>query len=351
MADRHYDGLVLFSGGLDSILAARLLQRQGLKVLGIHFFSPFFGSPQGLVDWEREYDLPLEGLDLGQDFVDLLAAGPKYGYGKALNPCIDCKILFLKRAKAKLTDYGAQFLASGDVPGQRPMSQRLDNLHLIRQQAGVQEVLIHPLHPGLMPNSAPSWAKLIDRTSLPSLRGRGRKEQLQLARRLGISQVPQPAGGCRLTEQGSAKRYWPILTYCPGPVAADFYLANLGRQFWAKRRWLCIGRDQQDNTLLAKSARATDLVFRLKETPGPLALARPLAFQDWDLTAIRSAAALNATFSARARVLKEIPVLLFHQGKTRELLVQPEEAQALPWQGPQWDRPVGPTNSGSDQAG
>lgn len=337
MAHEHYDGFILFSGGLDSILAAKVLQEQNLRVLGLHYVTPFFGSPERLPAWEQTYGVPLQAVDAGQAFVDMLARGPESGFGKILNPCVDCKILLLQLAKAQLAAYGARFVATGEVLGQRPMSQRADTLQAIRKKAGVEDLLLRPLSAQLLPSTAVEHEGLVDRERLLALRGRGRKEQQRLAEYYGITSIPQPAGGCLLTEAESAKRYWPLLQHDPPPPAAAFALANLGRQFWAGSRWLCVGRNQQDNTALAEAVGKEDIVVKLKDLPGPLGVARPLPGAQWDETAIRSAAALTASFSGKARKHEGmLTVLVSAAGQTQEWEISLEQAQALPWQEPAW---------------
>jgi tRNA U34 2-thiouridine synthase MnmA/TrmU len=135
----RWDALALFSGGLDSILAVKVLQEQGLQVLGLHYMSPFFGKPHLVEHWARTYGIDVLPVDVKSAYLEMLAA-PRHGYGKHLNPCVDCKILMLAHARGLLDQYGAKFLASGEVLGQRPMSQRADTLNLIRKDAGVKEL-------------------------------------------------------------------------------------------------------------------------------------------------------------------------------------------------------------------
>lgn len=136
---KTYDVIALFSGGLDSILAVKVLEAQGLRVKTLHFFTPFFGKPQARKYWEKLYDLDLTAIDVGDEFVEMMKAGPDSGFGKVLNPCVDCKILLLRRAKELLSRFGATFLATGEVLGQRPMSQRLDTLNRISREAEVRD--------------------------------------------------------------------------------------------------------------------------------------------------------------------------------------------------------------------
>ena len=169
-----FDALSLFSGGLDSILASKLMQSHGHKVLGLHFVSPFFGKPDKVAFWEREYGIPVQVIDVGQEFVDLMAGFPPHGFGKVLNPCVDCKILMLRRAKNLLPVYEASFLISGEVLGQRPMSQRADTLNIIRNDADVRDVLLRPLSAGLLPLTPMEESGLVDRSQIGRASCRGR---------------------------------------------------------------------------------------------------------------------------------------------------------------------------------
>lgn len=295
-----YHALSLFSGGLDSILATRLIMAQGLRVLGIHFVSPFFGKPQALAAWQRDYGVEVEAVDIAQAFVDMLAARPAHGLGKTLNPCVDCKILMLRHARELLPRSGASFLVSGEVIGQRPMSQREDTLHAIRNAAGVRDLLLRPLCALHLPPTPMEVSGLVDRQRLGAMHGRGRKAQLALAQAMGIARIPAQGGGCRLTERESARRYWPLLEL-PQPRAEDFHLANVGRQLWQGRRWLVIARNDRDNTRLEALRQSGDLLLRLAHLPGPVGLIRPLPGARWDEAAVRQAAATLAHFAPKAR--------------------------------------------------
>jgi tRNA-specific 2-thiouridylase len=295
------DALALFSGGLDSILAAKTLEAQGLRVLCLHFVSPFFGHPGRLEHWRERHDLSIVSVDVGQAFVDLLLDGPVHGLGKILNPCVDCKILLLSRARELLPAYGARFLASGEVVGQRPMSQRRDALNVISREAGVRGLLLRPLSAKSLPPTPMEEGGLVDRERLHAFSGRGRNNQLGLAAQLGVRDIPTPAGGCLLTEKESAKRYWPLLATLPRPRPEDFSLANVGRQFWSGARWLVVGRNQADNEALERLAAPGDMLFKVADYPGPLGLARPRAGVEWDAAAVRAAAAVVAGFSPKAR--------------------------------------------------
>ena len=296
-----YDVLALFSGGLDSILAVKVLEAQGLKVKAVHFFTPFFGKPAAKKYWEKLYGLDLAVIDVGEDFVGLLKSGPASGFGKTLNPCVDCKILLLRRAKTLLGQYGATFLATGEVMGQRPMSQRRDALNRISREADIRDCLLRPLSALHLPPTPMEEDGRVKRELLCDIWGRGRAAQFELAARFGITEIPTPAGGCRLAEVENARRYWPVLKYMPDCTAADFYLANLGRQLWAGRHWLTVGRNAADNEAMEKLIRPDDLVFKTLDFPGPLSVGRPVPGADWDEAMQLSAARLAASFSPKAR--------------------------------------------------
>ena len=150
----------LFSGGLDSILAARLIMEQGLVVRCLHFVTPFFGKPQLIPHWEKVYGLEVEAVDVGEAFVRLLRERPAHGFGKVMNPCVDCKILMMRKARELMKKWGASFLISGEVLGQRPMSQRRDTLNVIRRDAEVKESLLRPLSAQLLDPTAPEISGL-----------------------------------------------------------------------------------------------------------------------------------------------------------------------------------------------
>lgn len=323
----NYDALALFSGGLDSILATKLMQSLGHKVLGLHFVSPFFGRPDEIQTWTKEYQISIVCVDISKEYVELLTDFPPYGFGQVLNPCVDCKILMLRQAKALLSRYGATFLVSGEVVGQRPMSQRTDTLNIIRNQAQVRDVLLRPLSAGILPPTPMEEAGLVDRSQLLCINGRGRREQYALAKTLGVTKIPAQSGGCRLAERESARRYWPVLRLCP--EARLFAVANVGRQLWRRvdgelsGHWLAMGRQHEDNELLLSLAKPQDLIFTLKDFPGPLALAPYVEGSVWSNEVLVEAAACLISFASKARKYDGLVHVLVRQGE-KESLIQVE---------------------------
>ncbi|MDQ7831678.1 MAG: tRNA(5-methylaminomethyl-2-thiouridylate) methyltransferase [Desulfovibrionaceae bacterium] len=338
---KRYDALSLFSGGLDSVLAARTLMDQGLSVLCLHFVSPFFGKPGRLVHWRETFGLDISALDVGQDYVRMLADGPAHGLGKFLNPCIDCKIFMLDRAVALLPEYGAAFVATGEVVGQRPMSQRLDALHVIRRDSAARNLLLRPLCAKRLPETPMEQRGLVDRERLHAMSGRSRKEQLALAERMGLPEIPTPAGGCMLTEMESVRRYYPVFVHHPAPGAGDFELANIGRQYWSGNLWLSIGRNQSDNARLEAALAGNDMVFKVRDHPGPLALARRLPGAVWDEAVVRDAAAFVASFSPKARQAGKETAVSVGGAAASPVWAVPARDTPLSWHEPAWDEACG----------
>ncbi|MDL2285442.1 tRNA(5-methylaminomethyl-2-thiouridylate) methyltransferase [Desulfovibrio sp. OttesenSCG-928-F07] len=341
--EKSYDGIALFSGGLDSILAARVLMEQGLNIKCVHFVSPFFGEPNKLDFWRREYGLDIDPVDIADEYVTMLRNNPAHGVGSVLNPCVDCKILMMRRAVQLLPVYGATFLVSGEVLGQRPMSQRRDTLNIIRRDGGVKELLLRPLCAKHLDPTPMETSGLVDREKLYDFSGRGRKGQLALAAELGIKKIPTPGGGCLLTEKENSRSFWPVLKHTKAG-AGEFYLALTGRQRWSfdndKAYWLCVGRDKNDNAKIQELADVNDITFKVKDYPGPLALARQIT--PWPEHMVKDAAAFAASFSNKAVAAGGAVKVRVHEGAKGldgpgyELEVVPSRTTAANWQEYQW---------------
>ncbi len=298
--ETRYDALALFSGGLDSILACKVIQDQGLKVLGLHYITPFFGKPDQIAHWSRIYGVDIMPVDISSEYLDMLFGDLTYGMGKLLNPCVDCKILMLNHARAQLEKYGAKFLISGEIIGQRPMSQRKDALNSIRRDADVADVLLRPLCARSFGPTPMEKSGLVDREKLPHISGRGRKEQLRMAKEYGFTEIPSPAGGCKLTEVENSARYFPLFRYLDKPDLNSFRLANTGRQYWAGRNWLVIGRNRSDNERVESLARQGDYTFLVRDYSGPFSLGRNINGEAWSEEMVLEAASFAASYSGKA---------------------------------------------------
>lgn len=330
-----FDGLALFSGGLDSLLAIKVLQEQGLKILGLHFFSPFFGNPSKLEKWQEEYGLQLIAIDISQEYLKMLLNKPAHGLGSVLNPCIDCKILMLKEAKKLLPSFGASFLVSGEVLGQRPMSQRKDTLPLIVKKAEVEDILVRPLTALNLEPTLPERKGIIDRSKLLGFKGRGRKGQLALAKKFGFKDFATPAGGCLLTDPEISKRYTTILKNIDTPTPRHFEWALWGRHFWWEKHWLIIGRNKTDNESLLGFTRE-EYILRLVDFPGPVAIAvYPLK---WDKSRLKEAASFLIHFAPKAlrSGKNKFKISLKKEGLKEVLEVDLKLKDAFNWQEPIW---------------
>lgn len=288
--------------------------------------------------WSRLYGLDIRTLDVSDDFCAMLRARPAHGFGKVMNPCVDCKILLLRHARLYMESIGARLLATGEVLGQRPMSQRRDVLNAIRRDAGVQDILLRPLSALHLSPTPAEEEGFVDRSRLLGISGRGRKDQLELAQKYRLPEIPTPGGGCRLADKENARRYWPVLSRWPEPDTRAFRLSNLGRQFWARQDgrdyWLAIGRTSADNQALHTVLGKDDAKIHLADIPGPLAVA--CGGRTWPEEMLRAAAALMASYSGKA-VRLGAPV-----GVRASWLGGAWQGEVLPsregiWQEPAWE--------------
>ena len=317
--------LALYSGGLDSILASKLITSLGVNVVCVKFVTPFFdyellqdqeGYKQQVMD---EYGLNVVLYDLSENYLDLLH-NPSHGFGKNFNPCIDCKILMCTRIKELMTQYDASFLISGEVLGQRPMSQRRDTLRVIERDSNNEGLLLRPLSAKLMTPTVAETEGWIDREKLLDFSGRGRSRQLQLAKDFGISNFPTPAGGCTLADPILSDRIEKIykgeFVVRPEDIRiSDIRLLLGGRQFEvADGGWLILGRNEQENRKIEGLAEEGDLLLYMPEWPGPTALLR--GYAGTTLSEENIAPAIQESADLVVRYGKKI------NGKTRESTVE-----------------------------
>ncbi len=270
MASGKPRALGLVSGGLDSLLAALVLRRAGVEVAGLTFASPFFG-PENARAGAGRIGLPLTVLDIGPEHLEQVVKNPRYGYGSNMNPCIDCHAYMLARAGEIARRQGLDFLFTGEVLGQRPMSQNRQALNTVAKASGVGDILLRPLSARLLPATAMETAGLVDREMLCDFSGRGRKPQMALAAKLGLSHYPAPAGGCLLTEPGFSRRLRDLLEHEPGAGVALVELLKLGRHLrLSPAAKLAVGRNQAENRRLAQAAPPGSLLLEAVGVPGPL---------------------------------------------------------------------------------
>jgi tRNA-uridine 2-sulfurtransferase len=287
---KQVTALALFSGGLDSILAAKLVASLGVRVVAVKFVTPFFDY-ELLEDPEKyrqeimeKYGIEVILYDLSDNYLDLLH-NPAHGFGKNFNPCIDCKILMFTRAKELMAKYGASFLISGEVLGQRPMSQRRDTLRVIERDSDNDGLLLRPLSAKLMTPTEAETEGWIDREKLLNFSGRGRSRQIQLAKEYGITDFPTPAGGCILADPILSSRIEKIykgdfVIEAKEITVTDIRLLLLGRQFLLPEgTWLILGRNEKENIKIEALAGEDDTLLHMPDRPGPTALLRRMKVQ------------------------------------------------------------------------
>jgi tRNA-uridine 2-sulfurtransferase len=280
----HKRCLALYSGGLDSLICVRFVRDLGIEVIPFYFATPFFGFNALLFPAEfkekhfSKFGIMPEIIDYTDDFIKILAA-PKHGYGKHMNPCIDCKIGMLRKAKELLKDYSASFIITGEVLGQRPMSQRKDAMNVIERDSGLKGLLVRPLCARNMPPSVPENEGIIKKEDLLDITGRGRKRQEKLAVSYGIlkEDIPSPAGGCLLTYvQIAEKVRQTIDRFSPGiPARADLVMDVIGRKFILDcDTVMIVPRDEHEN-MVAETLKFPGNVFvKIDNIPGPTGVIR-----------------------------------------------------------------------------
>ncbi len=277
--------LSLISGGLDSLLAARLILDQGIAVTGLGFSSPFYGSRRGRRAAES-LGIPFVSRDITGGMIEILSH-PAHGYGKHFNPCTDCHRLMVSTAAGMLGELGASFIVTGEVLGQRPKSQTRDALNAVARGAG-RGRLLRPLSARLLPETVPEREGWVDRSRLLGISGRSRKVQLELADKYGLTGYQSPAGGCLLTEAGYCRKLKELREH-EGWIPEELNLLRVGRHFRLPSGARVVsGRNRKENEILEKLARKGDYLFQAAERPGSLVLLRkpgPVTPRDRELAA------------------------------------------------------------------
>lgn len=242
----------LLSGGLDSAIATKLIQEQGIEVVGLHFTSPFSSrkeSEQGAmaIKTANELGIKLIVKEKGDDYIDIVM-NPRHGYGKNMNPCIDCRIYMLKKAKEFLNQENACFVITGEVLGQRPMSQRRDTINIIEKESGLKGFIVRPLSAAHFAPSVPEQGGIIDRLKLLNITGRSRAVQYKLAEDYKLKEFGCPAGGCLLTDPIFSAKLKDLFRYDNEFSMTDIKLLNIGRHFRLRADTkLIIGRNKVEN--------------------------------------------------------------------------------------------------------
>lgn len=267
--EKQYKALALFSGGLDSLLCVMYMQKLGVEVIPIFFRTPFFTEERPL-QTATDNGLSLTVIDFSEAHLNMLR-NPQYGFGKNFNPCIDCHGLMFKTAGDLLEQFQADFLISGEVLSQRPMSQRRDAMNAVSKLSGYKDLLIRPLSQQLLPDTLPIRENWISKADMLAFNGRSRKPQIELAQELGVKSFPSPAGGCRLTDKNFSVRLRDLILYDQLELD-NINLLRFGRHFRLNATTkLIVGRDEADNQNLI-DLKIGDLYLLDEENPGPVGI-------------------------------------------------------------------------------
>lgn len=307
--------IVLFSGGLDSQLVIRILQSQKIEIVALHFILPFGAgccSDQKCVfNFTQVNGVKLEIVDCSrgknlQEYLEIVKA-PQFGRGTGINPCIDCRIFILKKAKELLKKLKANFIATGEVLGERPMSQHLRALKLIEKETGLENKIVRPLSAKLLPETEAEKNGLVSREKLLAITGRRRLPQIELAKKYGLKNYPQPAGGCLLCEKEFSKRFLSALENLGDLNENDVELLKIGRHNWQDKTLIVLGHNQKENEKITKLANLEDVLIEPENFSGPTALIRGKKI---DQEIIQKAKELIIGYSNKAKETKNIKFLI-----------------------------------------
>jgi tRNA-uridine 2-sulfurtransferase len=299
--DKKPKAVALLSGGLDSSLAVRMMLEQGVDVEAVAVKTPFCdfdcgkGCGHRVKEVADELGIKLKTVYFGDDYLKMLK-NPKHGYGSGMNPCIDCRGMMYKAAKDHMEKIGADFIVTGEVLFQRPMSQNNRALHIIEDEAGLEGKVLRPLSAKHLPATEAEKSGLISRDSMGDIKGRSRKGQLLMARQFGIADPPNAAGGCLLTDPAFSVRIKDLMDHADGlPSLNDVDLLKVGRHFRLdKKTKLIVGRNHDENEMIKALATDQDAVLEARDSVGPTCVLRSLAITDAQLAL---AAAITLRYS------------------------------------------------------
>jgi len=318
--------LAMFSGGLDSQLAVRLILDQRIKVEGITFSSPFFGNKKA-IEGAKQLGIKLHLVELGEGYLKMVRK-PRFGYGSGMNPCIDCKIFMLKKAKEYAKKIGAKFVFTGEVLDQRPMSQKYRALMLIAKEAGLEGKLLRPLSAKLLPETEVEQEGLVDRNRLLGIRGRSREVQMKLAKKFKLK-YPSPAGGCLLCEKEFAVKLKDLFENKGKVSVREAKLLKMGRHFRFNENKIIVGRNMEENEGLLELKGKEDYYFEVPKVGSPITVLEGEKKEE----SIKLAARLTARYSdndkekvlvkyGKEKLNKEIEVVQLSEEVMNELRVK-----------------------------
>ncbi len=288
--------IAMFSGGLDSILAVKMMLEQGIEIEALTFTSPFClcEGKEGCATTgtAKKLGVPLKKMSVDKDYFEIIR-NPKHGYGRYMNPCIDCRIYMFTKAKKYADSVGAQFIITGEVLGERPMSQYRKALVTIEKETGLESKIVRPLSAKNFPETEPELKGLVDRNKLLDIKGRSRKKQIELAKQFGINGYPCPSGGCLLTYKEFAAKVKDIFQHKEELRFKDIALLKVGRHFRYGKNKIIVGRNEEENKQLLLLKDKYEYVLEAIGCGSPITLLQGPKTE----AAVRRAAGITARYS------------------------------------------------------
>jgi tRNA-uridine 2-sulfurtransferase len=324
--------VALLSGGLDSNLAVRMMLEQGVDIEAVAIKTPFCdfdcgkGCGQRVKEVADELGIKLKTVYFGEEYLRMLK-NPKYGYGSGMNPCIDCRGMMYNAAKEHMKKTNADFVITGEVLFQRPMSQNNRALHIIEKETGMECKVLRPLSAKHLPPTDAEKMGLINRENMGDIKGRSRKGQLTLAKQFGVSEPPNAAGGCLLTDPSFSKRVKDILDHCEDiPTLNDIELLKVGRHFRiTPDAKFVVGRNKDENEVIKALVADGDVIIEVKDYVGPTCILR---CKDYDDSLLIKCAAIAARYSDAPRDdLSKVSITV--KGDKSEVTVMPADIETI----------------------
>lgn len=310
--------VALLSGGLDSTLAVKLVLDQGIDVEAVNFVSPFCLCRKGgcgALEVAKNLNIPLKTITVGEEYLRIVRK-PQFGYGKNMNPCIDCRIFMLKKAKKYAEEIGASFIFTGEVLGQRPMSQHRKTLGIIEKEAGLKGKILRPLSAKLLPPTEVEKKGLVSRETLLGIEGRSRKKQIRLAQELKVTEYSCPGGGCLLTYREFTSKLKDLFEHKKRISLKDVRLLKVGRHFRFGKNKIIVGRNEAENRLLLQMKMTNDYCFEAQDTGSPMTLLQGPKTR----IAVKRAAELTVYYSDRKQ---SVVLVKFGKGELDKSLRTP----------------------------
>jgi len=314
--------LALLSGGLDSILATKRVLDQGIEVVAVYFVLPVVAEKEDYAGkTAKRFGIPLIRVEVGDEYLDVIR-NPKYGYGSGMNPCIDCRIYMLREAKRIAREVGAEFIVTGDVLGERPMSQYRKALILEEKEACLEGLILRPLSAKLLPETIPELEGWVDRNTLLAISGKSRKPQIALAEKFGLQdEYPSPSGGCLLTNKEFASKVRDLFAHKEKATTQDVLLLRIGRHFRFKDYKIIVGRNEDENKLLLELKKSKDYAFEVPGCGSPITILE--CSETKSKEAIELAAKLTARYSDAGVDKREVLVEYWNGEGKMSIIVSP----------------------------